>query len=71
VPENLRPSAFARSETLLQICWVIGGGIAISLPLIGWVAFTVAASLMAGGVGFTLLTARKGRAATAAAPATG
>ncbi len=71
VPENLRPSAFARSETLLQICWVIGGGIAISLPLIGWVAFTVAASLMAGGVGFTLLTARKGRAAPAAAPATG
>lgn len=67
IPESLRPSAFARSETLLQICWVLGGGIAISLPLIGWIAFTVAASLMAAAAVVTLLSARRSRAARAPA----
>ena len=33
VPERHRTSAFARSETLLQLSWVIGGGIGIALPL--------------------------------------
>ncbi|MEJ7703853.1 MAG: MFS transporter [Geodermatophilaceae bacterium] len=59
VPESLRSSAFARSETLLQITWVIGGAIAISLPLIGWIAFTVAASLVGIGVMATLIGGRR------------
>ncbi|MGB9376948.1 MAG: MFS transporter [Mycobacteriales bacterium] len=29
VPESVRSSAFARSETLLQLAWVIGGGIGL------------------------------------------
>jgi hypothetical protein len=33
VPERHRTSAFARSETLLQLSWVIGGFIGIALPL--------------------------------------
>ncbi|XCM84077.1 MFS transporter [Kitasatospora sp. HUAS MG31] len=33
VPEAVRTSAFARSETLLQLCWVVGGVVGISLPL--------------------------------------
>ena len=33
VPESHRTSAFARSETLLQLSWVIGGFLGIALPL--------------------------------------
>ncbi|MET0998565.1 MAG: MFS transporter [Marmoricola sp.] len=33
VPERHRTSAFARSETLLQLSWVLGGFIGIALPL--------------------------------------
>jgi sugar phosphate permease len=33
VPESHRTSAFARSETLLQLSWVIGGFIGIAIPL--------------------------------------
>ncbi|MEW5532928.1 MFS transporter, partial [Streptomyces virginiae] len=29
VPEAVRTSAFARSETLLQVAWVLGGAIGI------------------------------------------
>jgi MFS family permease len=35
VPEEVRTSAFARSETLLQLSWVVGGGVGIALPLNG------------------------------------
>ena len=34
VPEHVRTSVFARSETLLQLSWVVGGGVGIVLPLI-------------------------------------
>jgi hypothetical protein len=33
IPERTRASTFARSETLLQLSWVIGGFIGIALPL--------------------------------------
>jgi MFS family permease len=46
VPERLRASAFARSETWLQMAWVVGGGLGIALPPIGWLGFTVAAALL-------------------------
>jgi hypothetical protein len=35
VPETVRTSAFARSETVLQLAWVLGGGVGIVLPLDG------------------------------------
>ncbi|MBA2415923.1 MAG: MFS transporter [Geodermatophilaceae bacterium] len=66
VPESLRSSAFARSETLLQITWVFGGAIAISLPLIGWIAFTVAAVLIVTAATLTLIGSRKRRGGTPA-----
>ncbi|WP_328692485.1 MFS transporter [Streptomyces caniferus] len=50
VPEEVRTSAFARSETALQMSWVVGGAIGISLPLIGTVGMAVAAGLVALGV---------------------
>jgi len=33
VPESVRTSAFARSETLLQLSWVVGGFLGILVPL--------------------------------------
>ena len=33
VPENVRTSVFARSETLLQLSWVIGGFVGVIMPL--------------------------------------
>nr|WP_245791128.1 MFS transporter [Actinacidiphila rubida] len=46
VPEEVRTSAFARSETTLQLSWVIGGGIGIVLPLNGSLGMAVAAGLV-------------------------
>jgi hypothetical protein len=51
VPDNLRASAFARSETWLQMAWVVGGALGIALPPIGWLGFTVAAALLGLAVG--------------------
>nr|WP_203644932.1 MFS transporter [Streptomyces sp. SID14478] len=49
VPEAVRTSAFARSETLLQMAWVIGGAIGIALPLNGVLGLSVAAGIVALG----------------------
>ncbi len=46
VPEVTRASAFARSETLLQLSWVLGGFIGIALPLIPQVGLGVGAALL-------------------------
>jgi len=46
VPELVRTSAFARSETVLQLSWVVGGGIGILLPLNGSLGMAVAACLV-------------------------
>ncbi|MFD6274393.1 MFS transporter [Streptomyces sp. NPDC060209] len=51
VPEEVRTSAFARSETLLQMSWVVGGAIGIALPLNGVLGMSVAAGLLALGAG--------------------
>lgn len=49
VPEEVRTSAFARSETLLQMAWVAGGAIGIALPLNGVLGMSVAAGLLGLG----------------------
>jgi MFS family permease len=49
VPELVRTSAFARSETLLQVAWVFGGAIGIVLPLNGTLGLSVAAAIVAVG----------------------
>lgn len=67
VPENLRASAFARSETVLQLAWVAGGGLAIALPTTGWIGFTAAAVLLALAVGLVLWSMVGGRPAPAPA----
>src|SRR4051795_9797002 len=59
VPESLRASAFSKSETILQLAWVAGGAIGIALPAIGWLGFTVAASLLVLAVGLVLISLRR------------
>ncbi|MFJ4873915.1 MFS transporter [Streptomyces sp. NPDC088745] len=49
VPEAVRNSAFARSETLLQVAWVVGGAIGIALPLVAWLGMGVGAALVGLG----------------------
>ena len=56
VPESLRASAFARSETMLQLAWVAGGALGIALPPTGWLGFTVAAALLAVAAALVLWT---------------
>ncbi|MCB5912291.1 MFS transporter [Streptomyces pinistramenti] len=67
VPEQVRTSAFARSETALQMAWVVGGAIGIALPLIGMLGMAVAAALVTAGVLLAvrglLSAARRGGAA--------
>ncbi|MER6256985.1 MFS transporter [Streptomyces sp. NPDC001584] len=54
VPESVRTSAFARSETLLQVAWVLGGAIGIVLPLNGVLGMSVAAAIVALGTTMAL-----------------
>ncbi|MGX1131471.1 MFS family permease [Streptomyces glaucescens] len=49
VPEQVRTSAFARSETLLQMSWVLGGAIGIAMPLNGSLGLAVGAGVLAVG----------------------
>ena len=49
VPEQVRTSAFARSETLLQVSWVFGGAVGIVMPLNGSLGLSVAAAIVAAG----------------------
>jgi MFS family permease len=44
VPESVRSSVFARSESVLQLAWVLGGGLGIALPLNGTLGFGLAAA---------------------------
>lgn len=60
VPDSLRASAFARSETMLQLSWVVGGAFGIALPPTGWLGFTVAAALLVLAVGLILWSMNRG-----------
>jgi MFS family permease len=64
VPEEVRTSAFARSETSLQMAWVLGGAIGIVLPLNGVLGMSVGAAIVATGLLATVhplwTTARRG-----------
>ncbi len=69
VPERNRTSAFARSETLLQLSWVVGGFIGIAVPLklgdtwMPWLGLGLLAGLMVLWTAFVLLS-RPARAET-------
>jgi MFS family permease len=61
VPENVRTSVFAWSETMLQVLWVVGGALGIVLPLNPYVGFPVCAVVLVWTVA---MAARQRRRAT-------
>ena len=62
VPERTRTSAFARSETLLQLSWVVGGFIGIALPLVPQLGLGVAAGILVAWAAFVLYARPRPRA---------
>jgi hypothetical protein len=76
VPERMRASAFAHSETVLMMAWVVGGGVGIirmdgRLGVIVAALFAVAAAVRAGFVAARLHNERlQGRPDATAADAT-
>ncbi|MFW0791473.1 MFS transporter [Gordonia sp. CPCC 205333] len=58
LPEESRASAFGRSETVLQLSWVLGASLGVLLPSNLKVGFGVVAVLLAIGLLQTVLTTR-------------
>ena len=46
IPDSVRTSVFARSETVLQLAWVIGGGFGIVMPLVPRLGFGFLAGVL-------------------------
>jgi MFS family permease len=54
VPEAVRTSVFARSETLLQLAWVIGGFLGVFMPLIAKLGLFIVAAMLIAWLVFVL-----------------
>jgi MFS family permease len=54
VPERVRTSVFARSETLLQLSWVVGGFLGVFMPLIAKLGLFIVAAMLIGWLAFVL-----------------
>jgi hypothetical protein len=61
VPDRTRSSAFARSETLLQLSWVLGGFLGIALPLVPVVGLGVAAAVLVALAAWVVTGVRRER----------
>jgi hypothetical protein len=55
VPSRIQASAFARSDTTLQLAWVIGGFVGIVMPLIPQLGLGIAAGVLGLWAAFVLL----------------
>ena len=66
VPERVQTSAFARSDTVLQMAWVIGGFVGIAMPLIPSLGLGVGAAVLGAWLVLVLASARRPRPAPAA-----
>lgn len=60
LPEESIASGFGRSETVLQLSWVIGGAMGVMLPTELWIGFTVVSVVLTIGLVQTVLTYRGG-----------
>lgn len=56
LPERSRASAFGRSESLLQLAWVLGGAIGVLVYTDLWVGFTAITALMIPGLAQTIVS---------------
>jgi MFS family permease len=66
IPSRIQASAFARSDTTLQLAWVIGGFIGIAMPLMPQLGLGIAAGVLGLWATFVLVS-RPARAAQAPA----
>jgi MFS family permease len=69
VPERVRTSAFARSDTTLQLAWVFGGFVGIALPLNPRLGMITAAVVLVAWSLFVLASPRRRTPEPAAARA--
>jgi MFS family permease len=54
IPSSVQTAAFGRSDTFLQIAWVVGGFVGILLPLNAHLGLSVATLVLAGWTFYTL-----------------
>jgi len=60
LPEESIASGFGRSETVLQLSWVLGGAMGVLLPTELWLGFTVVSVVLVLGFAQTALSYRGG-----------
>ncbi|WP_241005320.1 MFS transporter [Nocardioides sp. zg-1228] len=56
IPSRIQASAFARSDTTLQLAWVIGGFVGIAMPLMPQLGLGIAAGVLGAWATFVLLS---------------
>jgi hypothetical protein len=56
VPSRIQASAFARSDTTLQLAWVIGGFVGIVMPLIPQLGLGIAGAVLVAWAVFVLVS---------------
>ena len=56
LPEESRASAFGRSESTLQLAWVLGGALGVLLYTNLWVGFSVVAAVLIPGLAQTVVS---------------
>jgi hypothetical protein len=58
LPEESRASAFGRSESVLQLAWVLGGALGVLVSTHLWVGFTAISALLILGLAQTIVSYR-------------
>ncbi len=58
LPEESRASAFGRSESVLQLSWVLGGAVGVLIYTDLWVGFTVISAILIPGLAQTVVSFR-------------
>ncbi len=58
LPEESRASAFGRSESVLQLAWVLGGALGVLVYTDLWVGFTAISALLIPGLAQTIVSFR-------------
>ena len=58
LPEESRASAFGRSESVLQLAWVLGGALGVLVYTELWVGFTAIATMLIPGLAQTVVSYR-------------
>ena len=58
LPEESRASAFGRSESVLQLAWVLGGALGVLVYTDLWVGFTAITAVLILGLAQTIVSFR-------------